>query len=72
MCADHYCPKPLSLGLYSSDRKVSVSAWTETEYSAEYLVDTKYLVIFEYSVSAEHSVPYANQNLNQQKTSNLP
>ena len=48
-------------GMYdTSDRKVSVSAETETEYSA----DTEYSVVFEYSVSAEYSVPYANRNRN--------
>ena len=41
----------------TSDRKVLVSAETGTEYSAEYSADTKGSVIFEYSVSAEYSVP---------------
>ena len=52
--------------LKTSDRKVSVSAETETEYSAEYSADTEYSVIFEYLVLAEYSVRYANRNRNQQ------
>ncbi len=47
-----------------SDRKVSVSAETETEYSAEYSAETEYSAIYVYSVSAEYSVHFAYRNRN--------
>ena len=45
-----------------SDRKVSVSAKTETEYSAEYSADTECSVIFKYSAETEYSVAYVYRN----------
>ncbi len=48
-----------------SDRKVSVSADTETEYSAEYSAETESSAIYIYSVSAEDSVSFDNRNRNQ-------
>ena len=48
----------------NSDRKVSVLAETETEYSAEYSSDTKCSVFFDYSVSAEYSAPNVYRNRN--------
>jgi len=47
-----------------SDRKVSVSAETETEYSAEYSAETECSAIYVYSVSAEYSVLFGNRNRN--------
>ena len=48
----------------TSDRKVSVSAETETEYSAEYSAETECSAIFTYSVLAKYSVPFAYRNRN--------
>ncbi len=53
-----------------SDRKVSVSAETETEYSAEYSAETECSVIHLYLVSAEYSVHFANRNRNYNRTLN--
>ena len=54
-----------------SYRKVSVSAETGTEYSAEYLADTEGSVIFEYLVSAKYSVPSVSRNRNHRIPANL-
>ena len=54
-----------------SDRKVSVSAETGTEDSAEFSADTEGSVIFEYSVSAKYSVPYVSRNQNHRIQANL-
>jgi hypothetical protein len=47
-----------------SDRKISVSAETETEYSAEYSADTECSAISSYSVLAEYSVHHGYRDRN--------